>query len=274
MLSKGFIGIVTIICLVYSNAIIGQSSTTTQLYIIGTKHTGNAFVTPATYLAVFSGLRPDIILVEFDSSLVKNCVYNERRGISIAQFLGIFKPSKEDIAVKKYVAKNSRVCVMPFDVAMTKRNQYVKLLAENERALYTALDALFYQGKMKEYDSLTYKRFLSASIEFWENTNSSLETMNSEKTIVASRNLMKYKNDSVPVLIKNYSEVSKFENWYKDELDYWIVRNEQMCNNIIKAVQSTKATKIIVLTGLLHKYMLLDCLQPKQQEHNFVLQTF
>ena len=47
-------------------------------------------------------------------------------------------------------------------------------------------------------------------------------------------------------------------NEFKEELSFWIARNDYMVKRILEVTRNQNGKKIIVLTGLAHKYYLVD----------------
>jgi pheromone shutdown protein TraB len=50
-------------------------------------------------------------------------------------------------------------------------------------------------------------------------------------------------------------------NEFKEELSFWIARNDYMVKRILEVAKNQNGKKIIVLTGLAHKYYLVDKLK-------------
>ena len=251
-----------------------QDTSTTTIYIIGTKHIGNAFVNPDSFIEIFNRIKPDIILVELDSGSVKNCSHKLRWGAPLAKFLGIYKPSKEDIAVMKYRSLNRQVCVKSFDIVIPKRRKYIKTQTKNENRLYGGLNDLFFKGRMLEKDSIIYNRLINLDKAFWTAANSSLEKMNDRSTVSISKELMKYKQDTLQQIIGHYPQFKSLQSWHKKQVDFWAFRNQEMCRIILDEIKENKGKKIIVLTGLLHKYFLVDCLKEKESSYKIKIADF
>ena len=66
-----------------------------------------------------------------------------------------------------------------------------------------------------------------------------------EKTIIAPL-ADKYVNDKILV------------NDFKEELSFWIARNDYMVKRILEVARNQNGKKIITLTGVAHKYYLVD----------------
>ena len=240
-----------------------------DVYILGTTHFGNSEVNVTTYLKLFTKIQPDIILVELDSNAVNRCRLKERWGAGLAKLFGLYKPAKEDLAVKKYQAEYKNTCIVSFDAVIPDRGKYIRKFNRNTRKLFNSLDAIFMKGRMNKDDSAIYNRFISLNNAFFKTTDYNLQVMNSEKTTNMGRILMKYKIDSIPKIINNYEEVAKLKRWYNDDIAFWKIRNEQMCQSIINTIIKKQAKRIIILTGLLHRYYIADYLNEKNKEGNF-----
>jgi hypothetical protein len=64
----------------------------------------------------------------------------------------------------------------------------------------------------------------------------------------------------MPDLIDTIERLKPFRKKYIEDMNYWQHRNEVMAINISYFAGKHPGKRIVVITGLLHKYILLDLL--------------
>ncbi|MFX4528036.1 hypothetical protein ABTB01_19715, partial [Acinetobacter baumannii] len=77
-------------CLISSIKLLADP-TPNRVIIIGTKHNGNEKITHKKLLRLLQKIKPDIILLEVDSTVISNCSIRKVWGTKTVEFLGIWK---------------------------------------------------------------------------------------------------------------------------------------------------------------------------------------
>jgi hypothetical protein len=72
-------------------------------------------------------------------------------------------------------------------------------------------------------------------------------------------------------LIEDLPELVRFKDWQSKKVEDWLNRNSIMTKNILGFSELTKARKVVVLTGLLHKYILKDLLSSSNTDGKYEL---
>jgi hypothetical protein len=72
-------------------------------------------------------------------------------------------------------------------------------------------------------------------------------------------------------LVQKYVSDEELKEWSATDLEFWDKRNEFMAAQLLKHIALNPGKKMIVLSGLLHKYPLLQLLgkAKKNQEFSF-----
>jgi hypothetical protein len=86
----------------------------------------------------------------------------------------------------------------------------------------------------------------------------SLKELNENDIIDKSRELYQIRKDSIKHLVIRYCSDRLLTNWHLDEQVFWELRNKYMARQIRTIASEYRGKKIVVLTGINHKYFLLD----------------
>jgi hypothetical protein len=235
----------------------GQPETSkTEIIIIGTIHKGNTKFNHNTLLEVLKKNNPDIIL--WEQSINFKTVF----GLRTANFLKIWKPGIEQLALQKYTAINKDIPILPFDTTITSRKNYLKYLIEVKQSLHDSL----YSIKKSISDSIVYADFINKQnfyLSFID--TATLSRINQDDIINKTRELYFLEKDVILPLCKKYISNVSLVNNFENEINFWNDRNEFMVSQISKYSKQYIGKRIIVLTGLDHKYYLQD----KLKDSNF-----
>lgn len=220
----------------------------TQLLIIGTKHNGNKYITFKTIYAAIKKYQPNIILWE------QHVKFKKVFGLSTIHFFKIAKPSLEQLAIQKYLRYNKQVKVYPFDTTFNR----LKYIAE-----FTTIDGAINNGlnniKMAQPDSLVYAAW-SYKNNVYANVlnNNGLDSLN-KPTIFNMAKILKALDTAVILpLAKKYLNNSTLIYAFEQRILFWNARNLFMVNQIKKYITQFEDKKILVITGLSHKYFLVN----------------
>jgi hypothetical protein len=76
--------------------------------------------------------------------------------------------------------------------------------------------------------------------------------------------IRKIENSTIAPLADKYISNKALVSQFKEELLFWVARNDYMVKKIKEISSSQKEKKVIVLTGISHKYYLVDKLKNQQ----------
>jgi pheromone shutdown protein TraB len=252
-----------------SNMLLRVDTPTREVLIIGTVHRGNPQISSKSLLQILEKERPDVIFIESDTVSAITCKNNNVFGLEIASKLGIWRPSIEQRAVQRFAKRNKNVCIIPYDTVFARRS-YIKDFVSRSETIFNRLDSLFEVGKMNAVDVERYNRYQILTSDFYNQLyEKDLKEINERSLLDSSRLMMKMKEEILPEFAARY--IPEEENWVKENLAFDDRRNQFMGRYLLKSFTEIKHQKIIILTGLLHKYFLFDYLSPFEQEHHFKL---
>lgn len=141
---------INIILTFYAPFAMGQSKNSqTEIIIIGTIHTGNKSFNQKTLFDLLKLYSPDIILRE------QSIKFKRVFGLATANFLNIWKPSIEQLALQKYSRFYKNIQIFPFDTTIPSRRNYIKNLLAVKHSYYGRLSSI----KKSDSDSIIFADF-------------------------------------------------------------------------------------------------------------------
>lgn len=247
-----------LIFLVYFQPCFAQNEAPkTELFIIGTIHAGNKHFDHRTIYKELSGYKPDVILWE------QSTVFKRVWGLQTATFLKIIKPGIEQLGLQKYSRRNKQIPILPFDTSFKSRSQYLRTTAKMETAFFDSLSNVL----MNEEDLLLYKNYVEKRNAFIDKLfHSNLATINQPDVVATSRNLYRLERESIIPLAEKYIKDTSLVDAFIDDLNFWEARNEFMVKQIQQYLQQFAGKRMLVLTGLNHKYYLLERLSALEND--------
>ena len=233
----------------FKSSIAQSESINTSVIIIGTIHSGNKHFSHKELFNDLEGIKPDVILME------QSTPFKRVFGLRTANFLGIWKPGIEQLALQRYTAKYGTCVVLPFDTLIKERHKYKRDLQVKTK---TVLDTLL-EANLTTEDSVTLSNYLIKSNSYYDLIlNKSLKEINKKSITDKSRELYQLEKDSINPLVIRYCADSSLTSWYLNDQIFWELRNNYMAKQIRTIANQFRGKKIVVLTGLNHKYFLLD----------------
>jgi hypothetical protein len=219
----------------------------TKLIIVGTVHNKTSNVTPDTIVAVLEKIKPDIILLEFDSSFFTKDFRLKRKDIS-----------NESIAAAKYISLHPTP-LRPFD--LQGRNKYYERsgLLQHQYEAYQKLTRLRATLTDSEKKAVTEYIFLTSSLEqIAAKTLQEINTPETDKYVARQQTLM---SDEILNVVLSHKEMATVKKTFVDDAEFWDKRNRAMATNIKRYCELNPGKKIAVLTGFYHKHFLTEALR-------------
>lgn len=246
----------------------------TKIYILGVVHTENKFRNSDSLLNILKDIKPDLILSENDtlSGYFKSdyTLVQPPKWYKVARKLNVGRkmPPEMDL-LYKYQEINNSVLIYPFDITIVNRNKYVASQKEKENLWVSDLNFASSSNKIPYSILPAHRDYIRYSNWLFEIGQGDYRMINRTIVIDSIRNMMKLEMEYFPKLIKSVQGLSDYNSWYAENINYWVLRNEVMSKNIIKFIEMTNAKKVVVLTGILHKYYLTDLLNSYSTQTKF-----
>lgn len=226
-------------------------STAPEILILGTVHNGNKKITHHTLFDILNKYQPDLILKETEND------YEYVFGLFTAYRLKIASPSMEQLALQKFKRHNKTLPVLGFDITIKPRKNYIKNLIK----LYDQFHEALYAAKKNPNDSMLYSNYTKLSNEYYNQYMFETISFINQDSVFSKARLVHQMEDDITKLGSNYISDKKLVDAYKADNDFWITRNEYMGNKIVEITKQRNPKRIVVITGLSHKYYLLDKLK-------------
>jgi hypothetical protein len=224
------------------------SSNKTEIFIIGTVHFGNKKIRHNSLYNILEKYKPDVILWEDEED------FKTVFGLFTAYRLKIARPPIEQLALQKFRRKNKNVPILGFDIDLKPRNEYIKRTIKIDDRFHQNM----YETKMERDDSLIYDNYLKKRVEYISKVMSgTLTYINQPEVFNLQRDIQEMEDQNLSIAEKYLKDITVV-NEYKKETTFWSERNDFMVNQIISVAYKQKGKRIIVITGISHKYYLLD----------------
>ncbi len=232
-----------------------------EILIIGTVHSGNKKITHNSLYNTLAKFQPDLILWEDEED------FKYVFGLFTAYRLKIARPPMEQLALQKYKRYHKKVPMLGFDTTIKPRKTYIKNLITTYDNFHESLGLV----KMNTIDSLQYANFVRLQDDYFNQFMFSSLSFINQDSVYKKSLVIKQMENHIASLADNYNIDSTILASYKLQNKFWIIRNDYMVNKIIEIVKNYAPKKIAVITGLSHKYYLMDKLK---ENHNFSFSSF
>lgn len=235
------------------NLISDQSLNDTELYIIGTVHESTEAFNSDTLLNILNEIKPDVILVECDSSYMTRD-FRLKEDIEYA-FL-------ETSAITEYLKVRSAV-LRPYDIS--GRDEFLDniIWKKTESDFFYDIVSMYETGKFNTESANIYERNYSMVKIAEEMIFSKASYINSPAGSSYTDTINYYTYEGLRKLINITPELEKYKPYSDRVCSYWEKRNKAMIKNILEVVDFYEGKKIVVLCGFAHKNILKKGIQEK-----------
>jgi hypothetical protein len=254
-----------------------ERDSVTVLCIVGTVHNPTKGFNADSLFEIINHFNPDIILTETDTSIYTNTL-NEYRRLKTPLFAKIGRTlhfgkkapeENETRAVRKYKFLYPAVEIRPFDYE--GRNEYHSkhnILSEPDTVM-TAIQTLFDKNELAPSHKVVWQA--------WKSINDTLDGFYDQTPFVINQNELyritekrqSLQYQGINQIVQEDQRLTKFRPFYQVNTDFWDVRNKTMADHILQFIKLYPKKRIMLLTGFMHKYYLLNELSLKQRATNF-----
>jgi hypothetical protein len=253
-----------LIAFVFATYSVSAEPSPNRVIVLGTKHNGNKLVTVGSILQILKRINPDIILLEFDSSVIKNCNINKVWGAKTAEFLGIWNNPIEYRAARKFKELKDSVCLAPFDIYIPNRKNYISYTRLMEKSHQETLLRVYNEGLFNAGDAEDFTSYTNINNAFLGLLDSSILRMNSPNLTDTIQTIIYKEKHAIRRITMNYPALQPFSNWYNSQVDFWDERSEAINKKIWKELNANSNKTILIITGLLHKSDIENYLKRKE----------
>lgn len=238
-----------------------------RLRIVATVHSPTKYITQDSLIKVLDDFKPDIILMEWDTSLIDN------KG-NIKLTADQMSKSLEGQTAQFYKQKHPEILIRGFDISYRNRFYKEHNTFSNEGKMSKVVDSLYKNNMLNDTTWFIVNSLYSANQILNNFSYMKLKDINSTlcmQTASLRQNLL-YKRETE--IIHNNKDLKNWYSFAKENADFWELRNKTMTNNIVKYIEMYPGKKIAVMVGFYHKYALVDYLKPMAINRKFVLADY
>jgi hypothetical protein len=254
---------------------VSSDSSKPRIYVIGVVHTETKYRNADSLLIILKDIRPDLILSEMDTvsgyfrpdySLVKPPGwYKAARKLRLARKMG---PEFE--VLYSYLKQDPTVRIHPYDIDIPNRKNYTR----EEHDWIEALEKAYDQGELPAELDSTYKDYIKLFELYYHMNGLSYSQLNRRTLSDSMRNNLMMEERLSKKLVQEAAVLAPYRDWQTLHFMNWNHRNQVMADNIIRFIEKTGAKKVVVFTGLLHKYSLTDTLGSGDNRQRYTLEEY
>lgn len=230
-------------------------------------------------LIVLQKVKPDLILDEMQSPSGLYTKEKELRelpkSVKLRTKIGIGKQlPPEKMVLYEYRKINSNIIIRPFDIYIEDRNKYIRQDREWESKFFGIVNDPKYSNTFSSYQTDLFVQYVRLNNYLYDVTRKSYFDMNQPDVSDSLRKMTDVSNPFIMSIVDSLAIATSLKPYFVKNRNFWRERNEKMANNIIEYIQEYPGKRIVVLTGLLHKYYLMDLLHQAPQRHLFKVVEF
>lgn len=235
----------------------------TEIIIAGTVHTETASFNSDTLLQLIYKVKPDLILVETDSSYftpdfeLKEDVKNE---------------FPETRAITEY-KKDHNVKLHPYDINGRDLflNDFDRISLRNE--IIYRINHLR-KNKFSSDTSAVWVNYETLIRLAYKMSDTNLTYINSDEGSFKIDSINTFTYKGIGKLLKVVPELKEYMDFWNKEIDFWNRRNESMLENIKKVLKENPGSRILLMCGFAHKNYLLKGLLEYAEENEINIKVY
>jgi len=238
-----------------------QVSAQTSLTIVGTAHQPTSHLNADSIYKLLLKIKPDVILQELDTALMDSRGNYKGRAIN--------NTGNEFLASAKYRQVNNKVIFRRFDIIdrsfyYDRHNTFAM-----EAKVDKSVDSAWKYMPKTDMQMISVLTAANNTLKIMDDPD--IYTINSK----AYSNFAAFHQDWMYnkwlEVIARTPALRQYYDFWKEDGDFWVRRNNAMVNNIADYIKTFKGKSIVVLTGSMHKYLLTGGLTPLQDKLDFKL---
>jgi hypothetical protein len=256
--------VLSLVSLFMTRTALAANNDTTSIVIVGTVHSETSNFKVETLCRIIDGVRPDLILVELDSSFMTPSMNIK------PEFSNV---SLENRAIRD-CAQAHAIPLRPYDIEgrnkIYEQHNYFNLQRDLSRALDQALkDSLLGDGAIMLLDAII--RFDDIGHTFGSER---AEIINSAACDIAMESKQYYAGTGMMQIVASVPSLRQFSEFCKFKRDFWITRNDEMAKSIVHWANLFRPKTVVVLCGFEHRYYLRSALDKLRANNAFNLREY
>jgi hypothetical protein len=255
--------------------------TTTVVCILATVHQPNSNYNADSIVAILERFQPALILTEEDTLLFNNYHKGYNQTLEkplfarLGRSFGFGNPEEiEGRAVCKYRISRPEVDIRPFDYE--GRNAYYQKNNSfgNEAELGNMLERLADRHLLTSEQADIWNAFNRMNDSVNRISLQIPYAINQPDYYALTERRQFYQYRKLWEIINTHDSLKAYRGFFRSNADFWEIRNKKMAEHIVQFIGLYRKKRIIILTGSMHKYYLLNELAPLQEPLNFRLKEY
>ncbi len=244
----------------------------TEVFVVGTVHFPTPAFTADSLYNALETLRPDLILVEIDSTRLAAVLGPPAPIPRLGRALGWEAPPNEPAAVAKYQLRHPAALVRPYEWG--RRDQF-----HRQHGILSTPDLIFNKLKaLRDADQLTPRQ--RRTLATYDSLTARLNALGSTKPLaalnsVAADSLAQRRQNSqyhqLKTIVDEHAALREHRAFYQLNERYWDIRNQAMARNIARYAALYPGRRLVVLCGFNHRYYLRRVLRAQAWKLHFRL---
>lgn len=247
----------------------------TELIVIGNIHQPVPNYNSDTLLSILEQIRPDLILHEVDSSFfTKDFKFNNP------------SDGNEQQASEKYVARYPLTKIRPFEFEGRNKYRIEQGMRPTDGLTLELLDNLYRHSLLTAEHQQIVSAYHQLTDSLKEIATHAPRHFNNTRTDSIAQQRQRYQYQEISKIVAERDEFAdahhtkpngqkiSYRDGYLLWADFWDLRNKTMAKNIMKHVHRNPNRRIVVLTGFLHRYYLLNELKKFPRGENVLIKEF
>lgn len=247
-----------------------------RVIIIGTVHQESPLIRTDSLLPIIRAIQPDLLLVESDS--ISGFFTSDLRLKKIPWYHGVAKTlriwpdiSPEMKATYRYHGERPELPIKPFDKTIPNRRKYLRDWQQQERDFLESVSQAADKGLLGD-DLIAGLAQHQRQWTFFDSImGRGYFALNQRAMVDSARYMMQAERRLYEALLDSVAALQHHRPSMVYWMTEWDTRNRIMAANILDYLAQYPGKTILVHTGALHKYYLLDLLAPHQDRKGFRL---
>jgi hypothetical protein len=174
----------------------------------------------------------------------------------------------------KYRKIEPNIIIRPFDIYIEDRNKYVRRDLEWEKKFFGILNNPENSDSFSSYQTDLFLQYVRLDNFVYDVMGKSYFDMNQPNISDSVRKMIAVSEPFFTSIVDSVAVACSLKPYYQKKKNFWRERNEKMANNILEYIHEYSGKRIVVLTGLFHKYYLMDLLYQVPQRDLFKVVEF
>jgi hypothetical protein len=248
-------------------------SSKTRVYIIGVVHEAKKFRNADSLLLILRDIKPDLILSEMDTLFGYfdgnyELINPQNKRAQSRQIRFSKKAGPEIEVLYRYRKEDSSVRIHPFDIDIPNRENYTR----QEHDWIEALEKAHHDRTLPQTLDSTYNAYMKLFDLYYDMHKLGYRELNRKSFVDSIGRNQIMEEQLSKKLVTEAPQMAAYRDWQTLHFMNWNKRNEVMVQNILRFIEKTKAKKVVVFTGILHKPYQRD--QLAVQHTNLVLMEY